>query len=65
MTKQIILRRRVYALVGQMNKAYLVKHFQVKNISRATIYPTIKRFEDGLPCENKTRKGRPNKLNKQ
>ena len=48
-----------------MSKAHLVKHFQVENIPCATIYWIIKHFKDGLPCENKTRKGHPNKLNKQ
>ncbi|CAF4177391.1 unnamed protein product, partial [Rotaria magnacalcarata] len=58
MTKQVDLRRRVYALLGQMSKAHLVKHLQVENIPRATIYRIIKRFEDGLPCEDMARKGR-------
>ena len=48
-----------------MSKAHLVKHFQVENIPCATIYWIMKCFEDGLPCENKRRKGCPNKLNKQ
>ena len=65
MTKQADLRRLVYALVGQMSKAHLVKHFQVENIPRSTTYRIIKRFEDGLPHENKARKGRSSKLNKQ
>ena len=65
MTKQIDFRRCVYALLGQMGKAHLVKYFQVENIPCATIYRIIKRFEDGLPCENKARKDRPSKLNKQ
>ena len=65
MTKQVDLQTPVYALVGQMSKGHLVKHFQVEDISRATIYRIIKRFEDGLPCESKARKGHPSKLNKQ
>ena len=64
MTKQVNPRRCVYALVGQMSKARLVKHFQVENILPATICRIIKHFEDGLPCENKAREGRPSKLNK-
>ena len=48
-----------------MSKAHLVKHFQLENSPRATIYQIIERFEDGLPCENKARNGRPSKLNKQ
>ena len=65
MTKQVNLRRHVYALVQQMSKVHLVKHFQVKNIPCATVYWITKCFEDGLPYENKTRKGCSNKLNKQ
>ena len=65
MTKQVDLRRRAYSLVRQMSKTHLAKHFQIENIPRTTIYRIIKRFEDGLPCENKARKGRPSELNKQ
>ncbi|CAM4802725.1 unnamed protein product [Rotaria magnacalcarata] len=65
MTKQVDLRRCVYALLGQMSKVHLVKHLQVENIPRATIYRIIKRSEDGLPCEDMARKGRSSKLNKQ
>jgi transposase len=62
--KRVDLRRRVYALIGQMKKIDVVKHFQTENIPRSTIYRIIKRFEDGLPCEDKPRKGRPSKLDK-
>ena len=44
---------------GQMSKAHLAKHFQLENIPCATIYQIIKHFEDGLTCENKTKKGCP------
>lgn len=63
--KQIDIRRRVFDLVGRMSKIDIVKHFQHENIPRSTIYSIIKRFENGLPVEDKPRKGRPCKLNKQ
>jgi len=62
--KKVDLRGRVYNALGQMNKTDMVKHFRVENIPRSTIYRIIKRFEHGLPCEDKPRKGRPCKLNK-
>lgn len=64
MAKKVDLRRRVYSVLGQMNKIDVVKHFQLENIPRPTIYRIIQRYERGLPCEDKPRKGRPCKLNK-
>ena len=64
MAKNVDLRRRVYSVLGQMNKIDVVKHFQLENIPRPTIYRIIQRYERGLPCEDKPRKGRPCKLNK-
>lgn len=54
-TKRVDLRRDVYAVV---------KYFQMENIPRSTIYRIIQRFEHGLPCEDKTRKGYLCKLEK-
>jgi transposase len=62
--KKVDLRRRVYAVLGRMKKRDVVKHFQMEDIPRSTIYDIIKRFERGLPCDDKRRKGRPCKLNK-
>lgn len=62
--KQADLRRRVYAVLGRMKKSDVVKHFQIEGVPRSTVYGVIKRFERGLPCEDKPRTGRPGKLNK-
>ena len=63
MTKQVYLRRRIYALVEQISEAHLLNILKLK-ISQVQQF-IGSRFEDGLPCENKTRKGRTNELNKQ
>ena len=64
-TKQIGIRNSIYALLGQMSTIDIVKHFQKENIPRSTIYSIIKRFHNGLPVEDKPRKGRPVKLSKE
>ncbi|CAF4652187.1 unnamed protein product, partial [Rotaria sp. Silwood2] len=48
-----------------MKKKDVVKHFQTEGVPRRTVYDIIKRYESGLPCEDKPRQGRPAKLNKQ
>ena len=48
-----------------MEKTVVVKHFQTEGVPRRTIYNIIKSYESGLPCEDKSRHGRPAKLNKQ
>lgn len=62
--KKVDIRRRVYSVLGRMKKIDVVKHFLMEGIPRWTIYSIIKRFEHGLPCDDKPRKGRPPKLNK-
>lgn len=62
--KNIDLRRRVYSALGRMNKNDVVKHFQIEGFPRSTVYCIIKRFERGLSCEDKQKKGRPCKLSK-
>lgn len=63
--KKVDLRKRIYSLLGRMKKTDVVKHFQTEAVPRRTIYNIIKRYESGLPCEDKPRQGRPVKLNKQ
>ena len=63
-TKQIDVRNSIYALLGQMSTIDIVKHFQKENIPRSTIYSIIKRFHNGLPVEDKPRKGHLAKLSK-
>ena len=63
-TKRIDVRNSIYALLGQMSTIDIVVHFQKENIPRSTIYSIIKHFHNGLPVEDKPRKGRPAKLSR-
>ena len=63
-TKRIDVRNSIYALLGQMSTIDIVKHVQKENIPCSTIYSIIKRFHNGLPVDDKSRKGRPVKLSK-
>ena len=49
-------------MVGQKKKILIVKHFRMENIPRSTIYSIIKRCENGLPIEDKSRTGRAAKM---
>jgi hypothetical protein len=40
----------VYQLVGQKKKYEIYQLFKDKNLSKSTIYQTIKGCENGLPC---------------
>ena len=59
--KKVDVRKRVYSVLGRMKKTDVVKHFQTEGVPRRTIYNIIKRYESGLPCEDKPRQGRPAK----
>ena len=61
--KKVDVRKRVYSVLGRMEKTDIVKHFQTEGVPRRTIYNIIKHYESGLPCEDKPRQGRPAKLN--
>lgn len=61
--KKVGLRKRVYFMLGQLEKKDVIKHFLDEKIPRSTIYSIIKRYEDGTPVEDKPRKGRPSKFN--
>ena len=63
--KKVDVRKRVYSVLGRMEKTDVVKHFQTEGVPRRTIYNIIKRYESGLPYEDKPRQGHPAKLNKQ
>ena len=62
--KRIDVRNSIYTLLGQMSTIDIVKHFQKENIPRSTIYSIIKCLHNGLPVEDKSRKGLPAKLSK-
>lgn len=57
------VRQRIYSLVGRMKIPDVVKHFQAEGVPRRTIYHVIKRFQDGIPCYDNPRTGRPPKIN--
>lgn len=62
MAYKIEIRKSIYNLVGQLPNADIVNIFQGRNISRATIYRTIKECEEGIPCVNLPKSGRPRLL---
>jgi predicted protein tyrosine phosphatase len=50
-TKEIDLRKRVYAFVDlhpEMTSASVVKHFQLEGIGRSTLYKILKRKENNI-----------------
>jgi transposase len=58
----IDLRKRVFSMCGtnkNLKKIDIVKHFELEGFKRSTIYDTIKRYENGLPIEDRPRSGRP------
>lgn len=63
-SQQVLLRERVYAMLGHCSKIEIVRHFLKENISKSTIYSIIKRFECGAGTMQKPKSGRPSKLTK-
>lgn len=63
MSYKIDLRGGIYNLVGRMTKREIVRIYQDQNISKSTIYRTIKDCEEGIPCINLPKTGRPRVLN--
>lgn len=45
-----------------MPKRQIVHLFEDENISRSTVYQTIRECEEGIPCQNLPKSGRPRKL---
>lgn len=62
MSYKLELRKNVYSLVGKMPKRQIVQLFADENISRTTIYRTIRECEEGIPCQNLLKSGRPRQL---
>lgn len=62
MAYKLDIRKSVCRLVGQLPKKEIVRLFQGENISKATIYRTIRECEEGIPCVNLPKSGRPRKL---
>lgn len=63
MSYKIDIRRGVYNLVGRMSKRDIVDIYRDQNISKSTIYRTIKECQEGIPCVNLPKSGRPRVLN--
>jgi transposase len=63
MSYKINLRLSIYNLVGRMPKRDIVDIYREQNISKSTIYRTIKECEEGIPCVNLPKSGRPRVLN--
>ncbi|XP_050500950.1 uncharacterized protein LOC126880917 [Diabrotica virgifera virgifera] len=50
-------------MVGRMSKRDIVNIYRDQNISKSTIYRTIRECEEGIPCINLRKSGRPRILN--
>lgn len=59
MSYKLEIRKSIYNLVGRIPKAEIVRIFQNQNISRRSIYRTIAECEEGIPCLNLPKSGRP------
>jgi transposase len=59
MSYKLEIRKSIYKLVGRIPKAEICRIFQNENISRRTIYRTIAECEQGIPCLNLPKSGRP------
>ena len=59
MAYKLEFRKSIYNLVGRMPKPEIVGVFENLNISRRTIYRTIAECEQGIPCLNLPKSGRP------
>lgn len=62
MAYKIDIRKSIYNLVGQVQKREIVNIFRGQNISKTTIYRTIRECEEGIPCVNLPKTGRRRKL---
>lgn len=65
MAYKLELRKGIFNLVGQMAKRDIVNIYRTQNISERTIYRTIRDCEEGIPCVNLPKSGRPRVLNAQ
>lgn len=59
MSYKVELRKSIYNLVGRMPKPEIVRIFENQNISHRSIYRTIAECEEGIPCLNLPKSGRP------
>ncbi|CAH1110287.1 unnamed protein product [Psylliodes chrysocephalus] len=59
MSYKLDIRKGIYSLVGRIPKHDIVAIYQEQNISKSTIYNTIRNCEEGIPCINLPKTGRP------
>lgn len=62
MSYKLEIRKSIYRLVGRLPKREIVNLFRDQNVSQATIYRTIRECEEGIPCTNLPKTGRPHVL---
>lgn len=61
-SQQVLLRERVYSMLGHCSKVDVARHFMKENISKSTIYSIISRKERGQGCLQQPKSGRPKTL---
>lgn len=59
MAYKLEIRRSIYNLVGRVHKSEIITIFENQDVSRRTIYRTIAECEQGIPCMNLPKSGRP------
>lgn len=62
MSYKLEIRKSIYKLVGRLPKREIVRILETENISKTTIYRTIAECEQGIPCLNLPKSGRPKVL---
>lgn len=62
MSYKLEIRKSIYKLVGRVPKPEILRIFLNENISKTTIYRTIAECEQGIPCLNLPKSGRPRVL---
>lgn len=62
MSYKLEIRKSIYNLVGHIPKREILNIFRNENISKTTIYRTISECEQGIPCLNLPKSGRPKLL---
>ncbi|KAJ8978518.1 hypothetical protein NQ317_002422 [Molorchus minor] len=57
-----VANKNIYSLVGRLPKSEIVNLFRDHNVSQTTIYRAIRDCEEGIPCINLPKTGRPHVL---
>lgn len=59
MSYKLDIRKGIYNLVGRIPKRDIIAIYREQNVSKSTIYNTIRDCEEGIPCINLPKTGRP------